>query len=279
GAQSPTFQVGTASNYNPVALSFGNVSGAGDLTAKATAGEHPNIASSAINSSKDVNVYWTLTNSGITFDSYSVTFTFVSGDLDAGANTSALVVGRYSSGWTYPTVGTRTSTSTQATGVTSLSDFVVGEYTWESYKESGHTTVWGTVGDPYDSGTSTVYMYGIFENSQLYHVGFYDALNDKTASTDPASTASGELSTLYDLGSDPSDSPGTWHAVVYKDPNSPPQTYNPVDVNIIADDDFEVAESAIPEFSTVMTGIAVVGICFGIYYWMRKRRLAHIKAS
>ncbi|MFC2059448.1 hypothetical protein ACFLTS_07450, partial [Chloroflexota bacterium] len=29
---------------------------------------------------------------------------------------------------------------------------------WESYMESGHTTVWGTVGDPYDSGTSTVYM-------------------------------------------------------------------------------------------------------------------------
>ena len=93
------------------------------------AGEQPNIGTSTINSSKDVNVYWTLTNSGITFDNYSATFTFVAGDIDSGANTSAFIVGEYSGGWTYPSIGTRTSTSTQATGVTSLSDFAVGEET------------------------------------------------------------------------------------------------------------------------------------------------------
>jgi hypothetical protein len=126
GAQSPAFEVGTT-NYNPITVAFNNVTGAGNLTAKATAGEHPNIGASAINSSKDVNVYWSFTNSGITFDNYSATFTFVSGDVDGGANTGLFIVGRYSGGWTYPSVGTRTETSTQATGVTSLSDFAVGE--------------------------------------------------------------------------------------------------------------------------------------------------------
>ena len=126
GATTRTFEVG-ATNYNPVTVVFGNVGTAGNLTVKATSGQHPNIGSSTINSSKDVNVYWSLTNSGIIFNNYSATFTFVSGDILGGANTANFIVGKYSSGWTYPTVGTKTSTTTQATGITSFSDFVVGE--------------------------------------------------------------------------------------------------------------------------------------------------------
>ncbi|MFC1993902.1 beta strand repeat-containing protein [Chloroflexota bacterium] len=282
GAQSPTFEVGTASNYNPVTLAFNNVTGAENLTAKVTTGEHPNIASSSIDSSKDVNAYWTLTNSGITFDSYSIMFTFVSGDVDGGAKTSLFSVGRYDSGWTYPNIGTRTSTITQAAGVTSLSDFVVGEYPWQSYRDEPHTTVWGGVGTEYDGTYDTAYMYGEgFLVSQLYHIGFYDssAEPNKVASTDPTSTAAGALSTLYYLGADSNAEAGTWHVVVYQHDDTPPLSYISSDPNAITEDEFEVDVDAIPEFSTVITGIAVVGICFGIYYWMRKRRLTHIKAS
>ena len=128
GATSRTFEIGDAGNYTPVTLAFGSVTVAGDLTASTTAGDHANIGSSTINPAKTANRNWTLTNAGIIFTNYSVTLNFVTGDLDSGANTSNFIVGKFAAAaWSYPTVGTKTSTSTQATGVTSFSDFQIGE--------------------------------------------------------------------------------------------------------------------------------------------------------
>ncbi|MEI6186847.1 MAG: hypothetical protein WCP43_06545, partial [Dehalococcoidia bacterium] len=126
GATSKTFEIG-ATNYDPVTVDFSNVTAVGNLIAGVTSGQHTSIGSSTINSSKDVNVYWSLTNSGVSFDSYGVTLNFDSGDILGGADTDAFIIGKYNVGWTYPAVGTKTSTSTQATGVTSLGDFAVGE--------------------------------------------------------------------------------------------------------------------------------------------------------
>ncbi len=130
GATSLTFEVGDASNYTPATVSFASVSSAGNLIASTTSGDHPNIGTSNILSSKSVNRYWTLTNSGIAFTTYSATFNFAAGDLDAGTSTAALIVGKYTAGaWSYPTVGTRTANSTQAIGLSSFSDFQLGEPT------------------------------------------------------------------------------------------------------------------------------------------------------
>jgi hypothetical protein len=127
GATSRTFEVGEADDYDPVTVAFASVTNAGDLIVQVVNGEHPNINSSTINPNQDINDYWNLTNSGILFTSYNVTFTFASGDIDAGSNTNIFLVGKFDGGWTYPTVGTRTANSTQATGLTSFSDFVLGE--------------------------------------------------------------------------------------------------------------------------------------------------------
>jgi len=128
GATSMAFEVGDASNYTPVSVSFASVTTAGDLTVSTTSGDRSNIAGSTIIPSKSVNRYWTLTNSGIVFTTYNATFNFVSSDVDAGVDTNTLVVGRFvPTAWTYPTVGTRTSSSTQATGLSAFGDFQLGE--------------------------------------------------------------------------------------------------------------------------------------------------------
>jgi len=128
GATIAAFEVGDASNYTPAGVSFASVTAAGDLTTTTTSSDHPNIGSSTITSTKSVNRHWTMTNSGITFTTYGATFSFVGGDVDVSADTNIFNIGRYASGtWSYPTIGSRTSTSTEATGLTAFGDFQIGE--------------------------------------------------------------------------------------------------------------------------------------------------------
>ena len=126
GASAPTFEIGDATNYSPVALSFGSGTGAGDLTATVVAGSQPDLASSTISPTRYVKRYWTLTNGGVT-GAYDATFHFVSGDVLGGADPAEFIVGRYGGGWSYPTVGTRTSTSTQILGASGFGDFALGQ--------------------------------------------------------------------------------------------------------------------------------------------------------
>ncbi len=123
-----TFEVGTGTTYSPVTTLFASVSVAGNLTVTPTSGDHPSITTSLLDPNHDVNRYWTITNGGVTFTTYSPTFTFVAGDLDAGANTAAFLVKRFAaSAWTSNTTGTLTSTTSQATGVSGFGEFAVGQ--------------------------------------------------------------------------------------------------------------------------------------------------------
>jgi hypothetical protein len=207
--------------------------------------------------------YWLVLHNGTKVDGY----------YDTGAtNQTAKNADTYSDGPADP-FGTPTYTSR-------VFSIYANYVTWESYRDAAHTTVWGTVTNPYDSTYDTVYMFGQgFKSSQLYHVGFYDPSTapNKIASTDPTSTAGGDLDTQYLLTTDPAAQAGTWHAVVYEDPNTPPTSYTAGDANAVADDDFEVAADAIPEFPTVIAGLAAVSLSAGIYLLMR-RRMQYVKA-
>jgi hypothetical protein len=127
-----TYPIGSdISNYTPIVLTFAgnNTSGStGTITATTTSGDHAQITASGIDAGKTANRNWTLTNSGISGSTYDATFTFVSGDLDGGATTSNFVVRRYvNPTWFTTTTGTRTGTTTQATGLSTYGDFQIGE--------------------------------------------------------------------------------------------------------------------------------------------------------
>ncbi|UEG49898.1 hypothetical protein LK994_00230 [Ferruginibacter lapsinanis] len=127
-AISKTFEIGDATNYTPVDLTFASITGGGSITASTTAGDHPLVAISQLDGNLSVNRYWTLTNGGITFTTYDAVFNFIASDVDAGASTSSFIIGEYGlGGWTYPTVGTLTPTSSQLTGNTGFSDFAIAE--------------------------------------------------------------------------------------------------------------------------------------------------------
>ncbi|MFN5295978.1 MAG: MopE-related protein, partial [Flavobacteriales bacterium] len=127
GSNSYDYPVGDASNYTPVTLSFNSVTGAGNVTVKSNASEHPQIASSGLEGTLSVNRYFSITNSATSFSNYTATLNFVAGDRDAGVTAADLLVGIYNSGWAYPTVASPTATSIQATSVSSFGDFAIAE--------------------------------------------------------------------------------------------------------------------------------------------------------
>ncbi|MFA4917501.1 MAG: hypothetical protein WC560_12645, partial [Syntrophales bacterium] len=137
GSPAYTFDVGTATSYTPVNVAFTTVGTAGYFTALVNDGQHPQISTSTVNTTKDVNKYWNLVGSGgLACTSYAPTFTYNSGDIIGGGTQANFIVGKYPTGgpWTSPAptpvanAGSGPYT-TQITGQTALTaaDFVVGE--------------------------------------------------------------------------------------------------------------------------------------------------------
>ena len=137
GIQTCTFPVGTGTTYAPITVTTPSGSAGGKLTGSTTGNEHPNIATSGIDSTHDANRYWTLgaASDTIVAGTYAITFNFIAGDLDAAATPGNFIIGQYDgSTWTLPTSITATSTSTQSTNIViagasfnTANSFVVGE--------------------------------------------------------------------------------------------------------------------------------------------------------
>ncbi len=158
---------------------------------------------------------------------------------------------------------------------------------WDSY----------TGGYPDDSGVqedefadypadNIVYMYGTgFAASTNYRVIFWNKVDStwyKRETEDTSSDGAGVLKAAHTF-TPGTDTGGTWQCTVYTE-GAVESTYDPDSVNLVANDISYTADgavkwdaTAIPEIPTVIAGIAVAGLCFGIYYWMRKRRLARVR--
>ena len=132
GTQTLAWPVGgtAAGTYAPVTVAFANVTTPGTFTVAASTGssDSSNIGTSQLDSSKSVNRFWTLTNSGaLVTTTASVTFGYQAADVDSGATQTFFSVGDYSGGaWGYPTLGTVSAGSAQVTGL--LTAALPGEY-------------------------------------------------------------------------------------------------------------------------------------------------------
>ena len=155
--------------------------------------------------------------------------------------------------------------------------FMIRADTLNPFEDSGHTTYCNNFNS---SSLDTVYIQGCyFASSDNFTVAYYDNDGTKVISDNKMTDANGVLNSQWYFPGDTGSAPGTWHAVVYdNDVATPALTYTPNDPVSIRECTFVVTQDAIPEFPTVMAGIMVAGLCFGIYYWMRKRRLAYVKA-
>jgi len=159
GTQTISWPVGGADVKTQADIAFTNVTTAGWLTIRMFASDHPLINSSGINPTKSVNRYWTMRNSGIAYTSTDVTLNYAgTSDIDAGANWNDFAVSRYNpltASWLPLSVGTRTPTSTEATGSTLFGDFQVGELGEKVWTGAGDGTSWGNASNWSPAGVPT----------------------------------------------------------------------------------------------------------------------------
>lgn len=146
---SRTYEVGDDQYYTPATVTMASVTTGGNLLTGVTAGDHPNISTSAISSAKSVNRYWSFTNTGTVFTTSSVTLNWNAADVDAGSNTANFKVGSYDgSTWTTPTIANPLATSIQATGLTNMSvALAVGELVSNNTWTGTVSTNWFTNGN------------------------------------------------------------------------------------------------------------------------------------
>ena len=162
--------------------------------------------------------------------------------------------------------------------------WVVVDYTpatvWASYDDAGRTSPQ----DTFAGSTDVVYMEGTDFARGDTKVGYYDVDGSLVETDTYVGFAGGTLQSdcvlNQDWGGSPPTGDGTWYAVVLQTSGTMPATYAAAIASstYVIDDDFYVANSAIPEFPTIMAAIGVAGLCFAIYYRMRKRRLAYVQA-
>lgn len=184
------FDIGTT-NYTPATFNFASVTSGGNLTVSTTTNDHPNLATSGLRIDKTVNRFWTATNSGITFTTYSTSLGWQSADNDGGITAANLRVGKFDSPstWELPTIsGTPTATSIVTTNsLTGFSDFVVAELCSSPTISLGSnpSVCFGTTSAnlSYSATTNNPNQYNINYDAAAEAQGFVDVVNASLPAT------------------------------------------------------------------------------------------------
>lgn len=144
----------------------------------------------------------------------------------------------------------------------------VGGTDWDSHE----TSYTGPICNNFvNYGTEhTVYMRGTGFKAGTYNVVYWDGGGNKRVTDGSISVgADGILESqhTFQVGVDVA---GTWYASVYL--GATPESHDDI-TNLCADDTFDVAESAIPEFPAVIAAIVVCMLCAGAYMVMRRKMI------
>lgn len=135
---------------------------------------------------------------------------------------------------------------------------------WDSYNKA-----YSSILETYTGTEDTISMKGTGFANGDYIVRYYDALDVQVGSDAGINISGGQdLQSNLACNTDTGAEPGLWDAKVWD---------SPLGTTLIAHDTFTVQSDVIPEFPTIFAAIGVAGLCFGIYYWM-KRRLVYVKA-
>jgi hypothetical protein len=129
GGTARTFEIGNAGNYDPVTLTFTNVTTAGYVSCKSVSGNDPSINASNFDPNKSVTNYWSAVNVGVSFSgSYSYAFTYPSSQLSGSATLANLKVAQLTvATWTALPTPAPTPTNVLTT-VSGLTATTFGEY-------------------------------------------------------------------------------------------------------------------------------------------------------
>jgi len=129
GSFSTRLDVGTATTFAPVDVAIAGAGAGFNMAASAIAGPHPNVGSSTLDAARLTGPYWRLLPAAAAGATWNAVFSFgtdVSGTADPNAFAAQVWDGAT---WTPLTVGSRTATSTQVTGLsaaTAGTDFAIG---------------------------------------------------------------------------------------------------------------------------------------------------------
>ncbi|MBK7367607.1 MAG: hypothetical protein IPJ04_06750 [Candidatus Eisenbacteria bacterium] len=122
------FAIGDSTRYAPLTLVFGSGPGDFEVTASTTAGLHPLLGSTPVDTSRSLRRWWSLSSPTATPAnlSYEAILSLLPGELDSSVTTAQLAPMLYNAGWYYPTAGISSGTTVRANGLTLYGDLTAG---------------------------------------------------------------------------------------------------------------------------------------------------------